>query len=216
MQAHYLLDVMRKKIGDQLRLFNGQDGEWQACISDTGRKRCQLQVDEQLRPQDEEPGPILLFAPIKKSRLDLLIEKATELGVGKLMPVKTRRTIVDKINVERLNAIAIEAAEQCERLTIPEICRLRTLEQVLEGWPDDCPLYVADESGGGQPLLQALQPKRTAAFLVGPEGGFDPAELERLGEHSAVVKVDLGPRILRAETAGIALLAGGYLQRQSF
>jgi len=205
-QAHYLLDVMRKKAGDQVRLFNGKDGEWMASITETARKRCQLTPTEQLRPQEEEPGPTLLFAPIKKARMDMLVEKATELGVGTLMPVKTRRSIVDKINAARLNTIAIEAAEQCERLTIPENCQLQTLEQVLGDWPDDHPLYVADETGSGQPLLQALKPKRPAAFLIGPEGGFDTAELERLGEHLETVKIDLGPRILRAETAAIVAL----------
>ncbi|MEM9627128.1 MAG: 16S rRNA (uracil(1498)-N(3))-methyltransferase [Pseudomonadota bacterium] len=206
-RAHYLLDVMRKKVGDQVRLFNAEDGEWLASISDTGRKSCQLKVDEQLREPAEEPGPTLLFAPIKKSRLDWLIEKATELGVGRLMPVRTKRTIVDKVNAERLNAIAIEAAEQCERLTVPEIQQLQTLEQALTNWPNNCQLYVADETGGGTPLLQAIGPERSVAFLVGPEGGFDPVELERLGEHPTVVKVDLGPRILRAETAGMVALA---------
>ena len=138
----------------------------------------------------------------------MLVEKATELGVGTLMPVKTHRTIVDKVNAARLQAIALEAAEQCERLSLPDIREMQTLEQVLNTWPADHPLYVADETGGGQPLLQVLTPERPAAFLIGPEGGFDPAELERLGEHPAVVKVDLGPRILRAETAGMVVLAG--------
>jgi len=204
-QAHYLLDVMRRKVGDQVRLFNGQDGEWLASISEATRRRCQLRVDELLRKPAEEPGPTLLFAPIKKSRLDMLIEKATELGVSKLMPVTTRRTIVDRVNAERLQAIAVEAAEQCERLTVPAIFELQTLEQALTAWPDDQPLYVADESGNGQPLLQALKPDRPAAFLIGPEGGFDPAEIDHLNQHPAVVKVDLGPRILRAETAAIAV-----------
>ena len=207
-QAHYLLDVMRLKVGDQVRLFNGRDGEWLSSIAEAGRKRCRLDVTEQLRPQEEEPGPTLLFAPIKKARMEMLVEKATELGVGRLMPVKTRRSIVDKVNTERLNAIAIEAAEQCERLTAPEIFELQTLDRALSDWPDDAPLYVADETGEGQPLPKALETERPAAFLVGPEGGFDPAELARLGEHPAVVNVDLGPRILRAETAAMVALAG--------
>ncbi|MEZ5930630.1 MAG: 16S rRNA (uracil(1498)-N(3))-methyltransferase [Alphaproteobacteria bacterium] len=205
-KAHYLLDVMRLKVGDQVRLFNGQDGEWLAGIAEAGRRSCRLTVGERLRPPEEETGPTLLFAPIKKARMEMLVEKATELGVGRLMPVRTRRSIVDKVNTERLNTIAIEAAEQCERLTVPEISELQTLDRVLDGWPDDAPLYVADESGNGHPVLKALQPGRSAAFLIGPEGGFDPAELERLGEHPAVVKVDLGPRILRAETAGMVVL----------
>lgn len=207
-QAHYLLDVMRRKVGDQVRLFNAEDGEWLASIAEAARRNCRLEVIEQLRPPVEEPGPTLLFAPIKKSRMEMLVEKATELGVGTLIPVRTRRSNVDRINTARLQTIALEAAEQCERLSLPDIREMQSLEQALTGWPNDHPLYVADESGGGQPLLQALQPERPAAFLIGPEGGFDPAELERLGEHPAVVKVDLGPRILRAETAGMVVLAG--------
>lgn len=198
---------MRKKAGDQVRLFNGEDGEWLATISDAGRKSCQLTVTEQLRPPENESGPTLLFAPIKKARLEMLVEKATELGVGKLMPVRTRRSIVDKVNVERLRAIAIEAAEQCERLTVPEICELQTLEQALANWPADHSLYVADETGCGQPLLQAHELDHPVAFLIGPEGGFEEGELERLGGHPKVVKIDLGPRILRAETAGMVVLA---------
>ncbi len=199
---------MRRKVGDQVRLFNAEDGEWLASITEAGRKRCVLRVEEQLRQPVQKIGPTLLFAPIKKSRLDLLIEKATELGVGTLIPVRTRRSIIDKVNLERLRTIALEASEQCERLSLPDIREMQTLDQTLNDWPDDHPLYVADETGGGQPLLQALEPERSAAFLIGPEGGFDPAELERLGKHPAVVKVDLGPRILRAETAGMVVLAG--------
>jgi 16S rRNA (uracil1498-N3)-methyltransferase len=212
-RAHYLLDVMRRKVGDRVRLFNAEDGEWSSTIAAADRKRCRLTVEDQLRaPAEEETGPTLLFAPIKKARMELLVEKATELGVGRLLPVRTRRSVVDRINLERLQTIAIEAAEQCERLTVPEILELQTLDRVLDAWPDDVLLYVADETGGGEPLLQALQPARPAAFLIGPEGGFDPAELARLGEHPAVVKVDLGPRILRAETAAMAVLATWAVQ----
>ncbi|MGI9416839.1 MAG: 16S rRNA (uracil(1498)-N(3))-methyltransferase [Geminicoccaceae bacterium] len=206
-RSHYLFDVMRMKVGDKVRLFNGRNGEWLAGIVEAGRKSCQLEATEQLRPQEEEPGPTLLFAPIKKARMEMLVEKATELGVSKLMPVKTRRSIVDRVNVERLRAIAVEAAEQCERLTVPDIRELQTLEQALEDRPASAPLYVADETGAGNPLQQALAPDRPATFLIGPEGGFDPAELERLDALPAVVKVDLGPRILRAETAGMVSLA---------
>ncbi len=206
-QAHYVLDVMRKKVGDQVRLFNGDDGEWLATIAAAARKRCQLVVAQQLRAQEEAPGPILLFAPIKKARMEMLVEKATELGVGKLIPVRTRRAIVDKVNTARLRAIAIEAAEQCERMTLPEICELQSLETVLQHWPHDHRLHVADETGNGRPLFEALGPQRPAAFLIGPEGGFDLEELERLDTYQQVVKVSLGPNILRAETAGIAVLA---------
>ncbi|MGI9434995.1 MAG: 16S rRNA (uracil(1498)-N(3))-methyltransferase [Geminicoccaceae bacterium] len=206
-QVHYLLDVMRCRVGDKVLLFNGVDGEWLAVITKAERRRCELTVAEQTRPQTEESGPTLLFAPIKRSKLELLVEKATELGVGTLMPIQTRRSIVDKTKPARLAAITLEAAEQCGRLSLPDIRDMQTLEQVLNDWPDDHPLYVADETGGGQPLLQVLEPAQPAAFLIGPEGGFDPAELAALSEHPAVVKVDLGPRILRAETAGMMALA---------
>ena len=198
---------MRKKVGDKVRLFNARDGEWLASIAEAARRSCRLEVMEQLRRPEEERGPALLFAPIKKARMELLAEKATELGVSKLVPVRTRRSIVDRVNAERLRAIVIEAAEQCERLTIPDIHELKTLEQALGGWPTDHPLYVADESGGGRPILQALEPDRPAAFLIGPEGGFEPEELAWLGALPQVVKVDLGARILRAETAAIMALS---------
>ncbi len=206
-QAHYVLDVMRKKVGDQVRLFNGHDGEWLANIAEAGRKRCQLHLAQPLRVQDSAPGPMLLFAPIKKARMEMLVEKATELGVGTLIPVRTRRAVVDKVNTTRLQAIAIEAAEQCERLTLPEIRELQSLESVLQHWPHDHHLYVADETGHGRPFVKALGPQRPAAILIGPEGGFDSGELEQLDTYQQVVKVGLGPNILRAETAGIAVLA---------
>lgn len=198
---------MRKKLGDKVRLFNDRDGEWLASITDTGRRHCQVEITEQLRLPEKEPGPTLLFAPIKKSRLDLLVEKATELGVGRLMPVSTRRSIVDRVNVERLRLIVIEAAEQCERLTVPDIEGLQTLERALSDWPAEHRLYIADESGGGRPLLQVFERERPAAFLIGPEGGFEPEELAWLDEFPQVTRVDLGSRILRAETAAIMALA---------
>lgn len=206
-QAHYVIDVMRGRVGDRILLFNGVDGEWLATITKAERRRCFLDVLEQTRPQEEEPGPTLLFAPIKKSKLDMLVEKATELGVSRLMPVQTRRSIVDRVNGARLRTITIEAAEQCGRLRLPSIDNLQPLEQVLKNWPDDHPLYVADETGGGAPFLKGIDTGKPAAFLIGPEGGFDPAEVERFDRHAFIQKIDLGPNILRAETAGLAVLA---------
>ena len=206
-QAHYLLDVMRGKAGERVLLFNGRDGEWLATIVRAERRRCALEVVEQTRIQSPEDGPTLLFAPIKKSKLDLLVEKATELGVSSLIPVQTRRSVVDRVNVERLRAITIEAAEQCGRLTLPEILDLRSLDQVLESWPVDHPLYVGDETGGGRPILNAIDTEKPAAFLIGPEGGFDPTEMEGLGNHPSVKSIDLGSNILRAETAGLMVLS---------
>ncbi len=206
-QAHYLLDVMRGRVGDRVLLFNGIDGEWLAAITMAERRRCTLKVIEQTRPQEPEPGPTLLFAPIKKSKLDMLVEKATELGVTRLIPVQTRRSIIDRVNAARLRAMTIEAAEQCGRLTLPGIEELLGLEQVLKNWAGDAPLYVGDETGGGEPILGALDPTKSTAFLIGPEGGFEPAELDMLDNHPAVKKIDLGPNILRAETAALTALA---------
>lgn len=206
-QGHYLVDVMRGRIGDKVLLFNGVDGEWLARISKVERRHCTLEIIEQTRHQTPEQGPTLLFAPIKKSKLDMLVEKATELGVSRLIPVQTRRSIVDRVNAARLRAITIEAAEQCGRLTLPEVLELAMLDQVLAAWSDNLPLYVADETGCGRPIVNALDPTRQATFLIGPEGGFDPSELASLGDHPAVKKIDLGPNILRAETAGLAALA---------
>jgi 16S rRNA (uracil1498-N3)-methyltransferase len=198
---------MRGRVGDRVLLFNGVDGEWLATITRAERRRCTLEVTERTRAQTRDPGPTLQFAPLKRSKLDMLVEKATELGAGRLIPVQTRRSIVDRINTERLRAITIEAAEQTERLTLPEIAELQTLDQVLSTWPDHHPLYAGDETGGGQPILNVLDPTRPAAFLTGPEGGFEPAELDALDDWPFVKKVDLGPNILRAETAGLMALA---------
>jgi len=206
-QAHYLLEVMRGRVGDRILLFNGIDGEWLAAITKAERRRCTLEVVEQKRVQEPEDGPTLLFAPVKKNKLDMLVEKATELGVCRLIPVQTRRSIVDRVNAARLRAITIEAAEQCGRLTLPEISDLQTLDQVLKTWPEDHALYVGDETGGGEPILNAISIEKPAAFLIGPEGGFEPTEFEQLDNLPCVTKIDLGPNILRAETAGLATLA---------
>ncbi len=206
-QTHYLLDVMRARVGDGVRLFNCRDGEWLATITQAERRRCALEIVEQTRLQEAEPGPTLLFAPIKKSKLNMLVEKATELGVARLSPVQTKRTIIDRINIERLRAITIEAAEQCGRLTLPLIDEMKPLAKVLVAWPADHPLYAADETGVGQPLLNAVDAQKPAAFLIGPEGGFDPAEHDALAGQGFVRRVDLGPHILRAETAGLTVLA---------
>ncbi|MGI9449979.1 MAG: 16S rRNA (uracil(1498)-N(3))-methyltransferase, partial [Geminicoccaceae bacterium] len=206
-QAHYLLDVMRGRVGDRVLLFNGRDGEWLSTITRAERRHCALELTEQTRVQEPEDGPTLLFAPIKKSRLDMLVEKATELGVRRLIPVQTRRSIVDRVNGARLRAITIEAAEQCGRLTLPEISDLQTLNQVLKTWPKEHPLYVGDETGGGEPILKAINTEMPAAFLIGPEGGFDPSEVEGFDSHPFVKKIDLGSNILRAETAGLMALA---------
>lgn len=202
---HYLLRVLRLGPGAGVRLFNGRDGEWSAWIEAGERKRLWLVVGERLRLPEAAEGPVLFVAPPRRSRFEWLVEKATELGVGRIVPVATRRTVAKPEKLSRLQAIAREAAEQCERLDVPAIdplCPLTEVPMRLKGgW-----LLVADEAGG-RPLLQALEATSATAFLVGPEGGFDPVERELLLAHPRVVAVTLGPRILRVETAAIVMLA---------
>ncbi|MGF1607250.1 MAG: 16S rRNA (uracil(1498)-N(3))-methyltransferase [Rhodothalassiaceae bacterium] len=202
-QAQYLAQVLRLKPGGVVRLFNGRDGEWQARLERLDRRAATAVPTDQLRTQAPEPGPHLLFAPLKKARLDMLVEKAVELGATRLSPVRTRHTVADKIRPERLTAQIIEAAEQCERLTLPVLDPLITLDRLLDHWPGQTVLYAALERQDAQPV--PAEPD--AALLVGPEGGFDAGERDRLLAHAAVRPVSLGPRILRAETAVIAGLA---------
>ena len=168
-----------------------------------------MTVERLLRPVEPEPDLWLVFAPIKRARLDWLVEKATELGTSALLPVWTARTQVERINLERLRAHAIEAAEQSERLSVPELRPPDTLERLLADWPLHRRLIVGDESGAGKPVndvFRRLSPG-PAALLVGPEGGFDQTELDAFGKLSFVTRVGLGPRVLRAETAALAALA---------
>lgn len=214
-QTHYLLNVLRLKPGDAVALFNGRDGEWSSQITDMTKKTCCLTVERQSRPQRHGPDLWFLFAPIKRARFDFVVEKATELGAHRIQPVFTRRTAVARVNLERLGAHAIEAAEQCGRLDLPEVAEAQRLDAVLDAWPAGRRLMLADESGAAPPALHALIEARTDspggvgpwAVLIGPEGGFAPEELARLKRLSGVLPISLGPRILRAETAGIAALA---------
>ncbi|MBL6958255.1 MAG: 16S rRNA (uracil(1498)-N(3))-methyltransferase [Rhodospirillales bacterium] len=231
-QAHYLRSVMRAGPGDQIRLFNGGDGEWLATISDLSKSAAVLGLGEQIRPQSPEPDLWLAFAPVKKARLDFIVEKATELGVARLSPVLTGNTAVSRVNVKRLRAQAVEAAEQCGRLSVPEVTEATALDAIIRDWPAERLLYVMDESGAGQPIAEAFRahapglgpaPCRVepanggrdlkdtnplpAAILTGPEGGFTPSELENLKTLPFVRAVSMGQRILRAETAVVAALA---------
>jgi 16S rRNA (uracil1498-N3)-methyltransferase len=207
--AHYLVTVLRLGVGAELALFNGRDGELRARIAATAKRATTVALLARTRPQAPEPDVWLLFAPVKRARIDLIVEKATELGVTRLLPVLTRRTAVARVNLERLGAIAIEAAEQCERLSVPVIDAPAALETVLARWPAGRRLLVGDEAGGGAPLGAAAAQVGTApwALLVGPEGGFDPAELDALRQFQFVTPVGLGPRVLRADTAVTAALA---------
>jgi 16S rRNA (uracil1498-N3)-methyltransferase len=212
-QLHYLRHVMRRTDGAALRLFNGRDGEWTGVFEAHGKKGGVARIGERRREQEVEPDLWLCFAPVKKSRIDYIAEKATELGVALLQPVLTQHTMVERVNVERLRANAVEAAEQTERLTVPEVRAPVPLLRLLGDWPQHRRLLVCDETGAGQPISEVLsaldQSARAApwAVLVGPEGGFDRSELEALRRMKDVTAVGLGPRILRADTAALATLA---------
>lgn len=203
-QAHYLAAVMRCAIGDCIRLFNGRDGEFAARITALRRDTARFTVEQQLRQQASEPDLWLVFALLKRDATDLLVQKATELGVAALYPVMTERTNAGRVNESRLAAIATEAAEQSERLTVPRINPPRRLDDLLSVWPETRALFAAVERGSAPGISPASGP---AALLTGPEGGFTERELDALARHPSVVRVSLGPRILRAETAAIAGLA---------
>ena len=205
-QTHYLLHVLRARAGDRVLLFNGRDGEWQAEIATAGKRGIALRLLSRRAPQTGVPDLWLVFAPVKKTPSDYLAQKATELGVSKLQPVFTRRTIVTRINDERLLANAVEAAEQSGRLSVPEIGAAMALEKLIAAWPQDRSLYFCDEGGDVPPLAEAARGAGgdKAAILTGPEGGFDPAERAMLRAQSFVTPVGLGPRILRADTAALA------------
>jgi 16S rRNA (uracil1498-N3)-methyltransferase len=208
-QAHYLRNVMRAKAGDALLLFNGRDGEWRAELGELGKNGGTARAVAQTRPQHAAADLWLLFAPIKSGRIEFLVEKATELGVAVLAPVLTQRTVVRKVNTARLRAHAIEAAEQSGRLDVPALREAAPLEASLADWPAERPLFVCDETGAGLPIARVVPDRRIrpGAVLIGPEGGFAPAELDALAKLPFVTRVGLGPRILRAETAALAALA---------
>ncbi len=207
-QTHYLLHVMRAKGRDRISLFNGHDGEWLAQIADVTKRGCTFACERQTRAQVNTPDLWLYFAPIKKTPADYLTQKATELGVSALQPVITRRTIVSRVNTDRMHANAIEAAEQSDRLSVPEIREPVSLEKLLADWPAERRVLFCDEAGDAQPIAEQLSGVDGAwAILTGPEGGFHPAEREAIRAKPYVTPVSLGPRILRADTAALAALA---------
>lgn len=203
-QAHYLTSVMRLKPGGVLKLFDDRTGEWQGEVIAAGRRDCQVRVVAPLRTREDVPDLWLCAAPIKRGRIDWVAEKASELGVARLVFVGTRRAVVDRLNLERLRAHMIEAAEQCERTALPRLDDLVPLARLLADWPDGRALFFADEEGG-TPLAAAVRAHPgPAAILVGPEGGFEPGERAAIRALAAAIPVSLGPRILRADTAAVA------------
>lgn len=208
-QTHYLKSVLRLAAGDAVALFNGRDGEWLGHIGEFGKGVASVSVAEQLRPQVLEGDLWLVFAPVKRARIDYLVEKATELGVSALLPVFTQRTIVERVNLDRLTANAIEAAEQTQRLTIPELREPQSLDRALAAWPAGRRLVLCDESGSSRDIVTVLRAEQPGpwALLTGPEGGFTETELDALKKLPFVCPVGLGPRVLRADTAALAGLA---------
>ena len=204
-QANYLGNVMRLKEGSQLLLFDGMSGEWLAEVAEAGRKRMRLIVRAPTKPQEAVPDLWLAFAPVKKGRVDWLVEKAVELGVARLLPVVTRRTVVDKLNLDRMRAHIIEAAEQCGRTALADIDEPVRLETFLKTRDPKRTLYFADETGGA-PASLSFEPG-PAMVLIGPEGGFTPEEAQTIRDAPNAIAISLGPRILRAETAALAAIA---------
>jgi 16S rRNA (uracil1498-N3)-methyltransferase len=207
-QSHQLRHVMRRSEGDEVLLFNGRDGEWRARLSLVGKRDLTFRLTGQVRPQTEEAGPWLLIALIKRAPLDLVAEKATELGASAILPVMTERTNAERANIDRLATIAREAAEQCGRLTIPDVRPPQLLMDVMGRWSSDRKLFVMDETHKGVAAAAGFaKASGPVAILVGPEGGFAQTELDALRNLPFVNALDLGIRVLRAETAAIAALA---------
>jgi len=209
-QAHYLLHVMRAREGDRVLLFNGVDGEWRARLAEVTRRNCTLVCEAQTEAQSDVPDLWLAFAPIKKTPADYVTQKATELGVRVLQPVITRRTVARRVNLNRLRANAIEAAEQSGRLTVPLLREPVGLDALLNSWPTERQLLFCDEGGDAAPIAEALtqaSDRSQWGVLTGPEGGFDPEERATIRQRAFVLPVTLGPRIVRADTAALAALA---------
>jgi 16S rRNA (uracil1498-N3)-methyltransferase len=208
-QANYLFTVMRLQPGDAVALFNGRDGEWRATVTSADRRGGLLGCAAMLRAQEGVPDLWLLFAPLKKARTDFVAEKAAEMGVRRLVPVFTRRTNADRVNVERLRAHGIEAAEQCGILTVPDVAEPAPLEAALSGWDPARRLMFCDETRDAPPAPEMLARESGGpwAVLIGPEGGFDPEEAARLRAAPYARPASLGPRVLRADTAAVAALA---------
>ena len=206
-QAHYLTKVMRTAPGDVVILCDDLTGEWAATVSTTGKRDVALTVGRSLRPREQVPDFTLCAALLKKDRFDLVLEKACELGVRTIQPVLTRRCVADKLNLDRARSILVEAAEQCARTALPELLAPVKLEALLKVWPQQRALFFADENGGENAVQQFGKHSGPAALLTGPEGGFDEAERAAIRGLAQTLAINLGPRVLRGETAAIAGIA---------
>ena len=208
-QSHYLLSVMRCRTGQIVRLFNGRDGEWRAHLRESTRKEAVLEITTQIRAQVPLGRVSWLFAPLKQARLDYTVQKAVEMGVASLQPVLTQHTVVQRLNLERMQANAIEAAEQCHLLAIPAILPEMKLEKALSALPKEQYLVFCDEAADRVSPIKALQvipSDAPVAVLIGPEGGFSEQERQTILARSPVIRLSLGPRIMRADTAAVAAL----------
>ena len=208
-QANYLVNVLRLGTGAEILAFNGRDGEWRARLAEVAKRRCTLRSVALERPQQGGPDVHYLFAPLKHARLDYMVQKATEMGVAHLQPVLTRRTAVSRVNLERMRANAIEAAEQCGVLRVPTVGEPAKLSGLLDAWDPARRLIFCDEGASLANPLAALRSVVAGplAVLVGPEGGFEAAERDLLHKQPFAVAISLGPRIMRADTAAVAALA---------
>lgn len=212
-QSHYVATVMRQGPGAKVALFNGRDGEWLAEIVHSDRKQVDLVITAQLRPQGQEPDLWYVFAPLKKARLDYMVQKATEMGASALVPIFTERTVAERIKIERMTANTVEAAEQTERLSVPKVHQPIGLNNLLDSWGQDRKILFCDECAQNSDPVEQLRAQQMPggqmepwAVFVGPEGGFSEKERQRLLCHPLTLPISLGPRVLRADTAAVAAL----------
>lgn len=208
-QAHYLLTVLRLKAGAIIGVFNGRDGEWDGELQLKGRKSASIQVNSKVKDQESTPDLIYLFAPLKRARLDYMVQKATEMGASVLQPVMTQYTNAYSLKIERMKLNVIEAAEQCNLLSIPEVREPVSLKEIIADWPPQRCLIYCDEHSDKKSTIERLRSVKSSslALLIGPEGGFSPEENELLLKQPFVLPISLGPRIMRADTAAVAALA---------
>ncbi|MFV0295584.1 MAG: 16S rRNA (uracil(1498)-N(3))-methyltransferase [Hyphomicrobiaceae bacterium] len=207
--ANYLINVLRLNDGARLHVFNGRHGEWRAHVRREGKRAAALEIQEQIRQQTSGPDLHYVFAPLKRSRLDYMVQKAVELGSSCLVPVITQHTVAERINLDRMKANVIEAAEQCGILRIPDVAQPMALTHLLDGWPGDRRLIFCDEAAPDPDPVRTLRtlPEGPLAVLIGPEGGFSDGERQRLANLDFAVRLSLGPRIMRADTAAVAALS---------